>query len=130
MQFARSYASVYFGFEHFADQVLKTRAPNFRFLILATVARTGDVAPAQVRFGGGIPLVRCKTNNLATAGLSHPEKTLPRTHRGRACFSSGGHGEIERAQIAYFRCTLSFKPVLLAPEFSGAGHQAVDRWHL
>jgi len=56
------------------------------------------------------------------SGSGHPEKNLRVTQDGRACLSNGQDGGIGRAQIAYFRCTLSFKPVLLALGFSGAGH--------
>ena len=36
-------------------------APNVSCLIIPAIAKTGDIAPAQVRFEEGMSLVRCKT---------------------------------------------------------------------
>jgi len=57
----------------------------------------------------------------ALRATRHPEKNLQGAQDGRVYLSSGQYGEIGRAQIAYFRCTLSFKPILLAQEFSESG---------
>jgi len=50
---------------------------------------------------------------VLTTEVGQREKTLLGTQDGRAYFSSGRNVVIEHAQIAYFRCTLSFEADVL-----------------
>ena len=44
---------------------------NGSLLIIPAIAKTGNIAPAQVRFEESVSLMRCKTKKLATAGSGH-----------------------------------------------------------
>ncbi|MFT5509965.1 MAG: hypothetical protein ACI89J_003056 [Hyphomicrobiaceae bacterium] len=50
-------------------------------MIILAIAKTGNVAPAQVRFQEGVPLVRCKTKYLATSEMGHKEPVVARNSR-------------------------------------------------
>ena len=54
------------------DRTLFGRSPTkFRSLIIATIAKSSNVAPAQVRFWQGVSVVRCEMRKLAMTESGH-----------------------------------------------------------